>query len=207
MRVHVEVWSDYLCPFCYLEEPVLERLKTDFGDQIKIKWRAFELRPAPVPTLEPNGAYLRDIWARAVYPMAKDRGMTLRLPPVQPRSRSAHEAAQFAAIAGLCGEMNTALFKAFFEDGRDIGQRAVLIEIGTDIGLKGAELQKALEDHRHQPRVLADEQLALELGISGVPALLFHREGEPLDGALEVSGAQSYESVRSAVDEFLIGVQ
>jgi len=138
--------------------------------------------------------------------MAKDRGMTLRLPPVQPRSRPAHEAAQLAALAGLFGEMNTALFKAFFEDGRDIGQPAVLLEIGTGIGLSGAELRKTLEDHRHEPQVLADERLALEFGISGIPALLIHRENESLDRAIAISGAQSYESVRSAVGGFLAGV-
>jgi predicted DsbA family dithiol-disulfide isomerase len=112
MQVQVEVWSDYVCPFCYLEQPVLERI-AQYGARVAIRWRAFELRPEPAPTLKPDGAYLRDIWARAVYPMAKERGMTLRLPPMQPRSRLAHESALFAATQGSFDSMNTALFKAF----------------------------------------------------------------------------------------------
>ncbi len=125
MQVQVDVWSDYVCPFCYLEQPVLDRIAQEYVERVGIRWRAFELRPDPVPTLKPDGTYLRDIWARAVYPMAKERGMSLRLPPVQPRSRLAHEAAHFAATQGLFDAMNTALFRAFFEDGCDIGDLAV----------------------------------------------------------------------------------
>src|SRR2546423_7751388 len=95
-RVQINVWSDYVCPFCYLEKPVLERLRQEFGDAIEVHWRAFELRPEPVPTLDPAGEYLRTVWAQAVYPMAAERGLTLRLPPDQPRSRRAFESAEFA---------------------------------------------------------------------------------------------------------------
>ena len=98
--VRIDVWSDYVCPFCYLELPVLEQLQQEFGPALEVHWRAYELRPAPVPTLEPGGEYLRTTWARAVYPMAEQRGMTLKLPPVQPRSRLALEAAEFAKDAG-----------------------------------------------------------------------------------------------------------
>jgi predicted DsbA family dithiol-disulfide isomerase len=86
MQVQIDVWSDYVCPFCYLEQPVLERIAQEFGVRVGIRWRAFELPPDPVPTLKPDSTYLRDIWARGVYPMAKERGMTLRLPPMQPEA-------------------------------------------------------------------------------------------------------------------------
>ena len=205
MQVQVDVWSDYVCPFCYLEQPVLERIAQEYGERVGIRWRAFELRPDPVPTLKPDGTYLRDIWARAVYPMAKERGMTLRLPPMQPRSRLAHEAALFAATQGLFDAMNTALFRAFFEDGRDIGDLAELVEIGASIGLNAAELRQALEDGFHRQRVLADEELAMKLAISGVPALLIHHENEPLEQATEVSGAQPFEYVRGVLERSLSG--
>ena len=58
MRVQIDVWSDYVCPFCYLEEPVLERIAEGYGERVRIDWRPFELRPDPVPTLEPNCTYL-----------------------------------------------------------------------------------------------------------------------------------------------------
>jgi predicted DsbA family dithiol-disulfide isomerase len=203
MQVQVDVWSDYVCPFCYLEQRVLERIAQEFGVRVGIRWRAFELRPDPVPTLKPDSTYLRDIWARGVYPMAKERGMTLRLPPMQPRSRLAHEAALFAVTQGLFDAMNTALFRAFFEDGRDIGDLAELVKIGASIGMNAGELRQELNDGRHRKSVFADEELAMKLTISGVPALLIHHENEPLEHATEVVGAQPFEYVREVLERSL----
>ena len=89
--VRLLVWSDYVCPFCYLEVPVLDAVREHYGDRVVLDWRAFELRPEPEPTLDPDGAYLHRAWGQSVYPLAEQRGMTLRLPPVQPRSRKAFQ--------------------------------------------------------------------------------------------------------------------
>jgi predicted DsbA family dithiol-disulfide isomerase len=203
MPTHIHVWSDYVCPFCYLEEPVLEQIAHEFGDQVIIHWRAYELRPEPVPTLQPDGPYLKDIWARAVYPMAQERGMNLRLPPVQPRSRLAHESALFAGTRGRLAQMNHNIFRAFFEDGRDIGDPVVLADIGSSIGLDGEELVRGLKNGNHRPQVLADQQLAAKLQISGVPAMFIHRAGESLEQAVEMDGAQPFEYVRSGLVRLL----
>ena len=197
--VRIDVWSDYVCPFCYLELPVLERLQAELGPELEVHWRAFELRPAPLPTLEPGGEYLRTTWARAVYPLAEQRGMTLRLPPVQPRSRKAFEAAEFARLQGRFDPMHRALFRAFFEDGRDLADHDVLVEIGRSVGLDGEELRTALQGARHGQKIQADQQLAGEIGVSGVPALVISA-GEK--GYL-VSGAQPYEPLRGVIDRVL----
>jgi predicted DsbA family dithiol-disulfide isomerase len=120
-RAKITVFSDYVCPFCYLEEPDLARVKEAYSDRVEVDWRAYELRPDPIPTLDPDGDYLHRVWNASVYPMAEALGMKLRLPPVQPRSRKALEAAEFSREKGLYDEMHNALFRAFFEDGRDIG--------------------------------------------------------------------------------------
>ena len=198
--IRVDVWSDYVCPFCYLEEPVLDRLRQEYGSRLEVRWRAFELRPDPVPTLPPDGAYLHNIWNRAVYPMAQDRRMTLRLPPVQPRSRKALEAAEFARDQGHFDEMHHALFRGFFEEGRDIGDAEVLAEIAASVGLDTSGLRTALRENRYTDKVVADERLAQELGLGGVPAILVGRAGEPPEKAELVSGAQPYEQLRAAVD-------
>lgn len=99
-RVRITVFSDYVCPFCYLEEPELARMKERYGDGVTVDRRAYELRPYPVPTLDLDGEYLRRVWNASVYPMAALLGMALRLPPVQPRSRRALEAAEFARERG-----------------------------------------------------------------------------------------------------------
>ncbi|MBA2744197.1 MAG: DsbA family oxidoreductase, partial [Chthoniobacterales bacterium] len=189
-RVLIDVWSDYVCPFCYLAEPALARIAEELAEQVEVKWHAFELRPDPVPTLDPGGEYLRDIWTRAVYPMAEQREMTLRLPPVQPRSRLALEAAEFAREQGTFNEMNRAIFRAFFETGKGIGDREMLLGIARDVGIDGDGLLLALERGEYHQPVIADEQLAHQLGLSGVPAMLLRREGELLEAATEIVGAR-----------------
>jgi len=198
--VRILIWSNYVCPFCYLERPVLEKIKMDLGGNVEIDWRSFELRPEPEPTLDPNADYLHRVWDQSVYPMAQERGLSLmKLPPVQPRSRKAHQAAEYAREAGLLDAMNRALFKAFFEDGRDLANLDVLIEIGRSVGLDGGGLRDALESNRHEERVLEDEQLARQIGISGVPALIVTAGAQ----AYLVSGAQPYETVKDVIDRAL----
>src|SRR4028119_1671701 len=114
----ISVWSDYVCPFCYLELPVLDRLQAEHAEEVEIDCRACELRPEPAPTLDPKGDYLHRVWNQSVYPMAEQRGMVLRLPPVQPRSRKAFEAAEFAREVGRFDPMNRASLQAFLAAGR-----------------------------------------------------------------------------------------
>ncbi len=201
--VRILVWSDYVCPFCYLERPVLDRIQAELGENVEIDWRSFELRPEPEPTLDPNAEYLHRVWGQSVYPMAQDRGLALKLPPVQPRSRKAHEAAEFAREAGLLDAMNRALFKAFFEDGRDLADPDVLVDIGRSVGLDESGLREALASGRHQERVLDDEHLARQIGISGVPALIVTAGAQ----AYLVSGAQPYETVTDVLDRALSGAR
>ncbi len=202
-QIQINVWSDYVCPFCYLEEPILEQLQQEYPEVVKIEWRAFELRPEPIPTLDPNGEYLHTTWERSVYPMAKSRGMTLRLPPVQPRSRKALEAAEFARTKNRFAEMHHALFRAFFEDGLDLNNLDVLSKIGHQVGLESAELRTALEINQFTKLVLEDQALAQKLGISGVPAMLISASNQPLENAVMVNGAQPYEFLKAQIDPIL----
>ena len=198
-KVRIDVWSDYVCPFCYLAEPTLAAVESEYDGGVSVTWRAFELRPEPVPTLDPKGDYLRDIWARAVYPMAAARGMTLHLPPVQPRSRLAHEAAVFARQHGFFREMNEALFRAFFENGEDIGNIDIISRIGSGLGLDQLGLRQALETGMHRAQVLEDENLAQALVISGVPAMAVRLATEPIDEAVIIAGAQPFEVLQEAI--------
>ncbi len=194
----VSVWSDYVCPFCYLELPVLERLKAELGDGVEVDWRAFELRPEPLPTLDPDGPYLHRVWNASVYPMAQARGLALRLPPVQPRSRKALQAAEQARREGRFDTFHRALFEAFFAHGRDIGDTEVLVDVGRPVGVDAAALREALEADRHLGKVLADEEEARRRGLHGVPALLV--TGADGQEELLLEGAVPYATLREAVD-------
>ncbi len=159
---------------------------------VEVFWKAFELRPEPVPTLDPRGEYLARVWRDAVYPLAARLGVPMRLPPVQPRSRRAHEAAHWARAQGRFGDYNAALFRAFFERGEDIGEVEVLVELAGALGLDGSRLRAALENKGFEPGVLADEREAAELGVSGVPAFIADRR-------FALSGVQSLARLRELV--------
>lgn len=200
--VSLDVFSDYVCPFCYLEEPELDALSARFGEQLEIRWRAFELRPAPTPALDPDGDYLHDIWERSVYPMARERGMTLHLPRIQPRSRLAHEASAWAEGQSLeaATTLRHALFRGFFEASLDLADSAALCDTATSLGLDVDDMRHALDEGRYTQRVVDDQQTAGELGIQGVPGLRFSLNGEHA-GILE--GAQPRRQLLLAVERLL----
>jgi predicted DsbA family dithiol-disulfide isomerase len=198
--VRITIWSDYVCPFCYLEEPVFARIRAEYGPTVDLQWRAFELRPDPVPTLDPAGEYLRTVWHQAVYPMARQRGMTLRLPPVQPRSRKAFELAELARTKGRFDDVHRGIFKAFFEDGQDIDDLKTLVTIGTAAGLDGEAARAALEQGIYRERVMQDELEAADLGITAVPTIIVGRADDTFKEAEVISGAQPYEVLKAAVE-------
>lgn len=201
--MQIEVWSDYVCPFCYLQEPVIERIEREFDGRVQVRWRAYELRPEPEPTLDPAGEYLRDVWARAVYPMAAERGMNLKLPPVQSRSRKAFEATEYARDRGKADATRHAIFAAFFEHGHDIGDVNVLGKIGESLDIHPSGLIRALEKNVYTERVIRDENEAAELGFSGVPAMVLNIEKANDRRRVLISGAQPYEHVRELVERAL----
>jgi predicted DsbA family dithiol-disulfide isomerase len=174
-----------------LAEPAVEQLKrADPG--VEIIWKAFELRPEPVPSLDPGGEYLTRVWRDSVYPLAERLGITMRLPPVQSRSRRAHEAAQWAREANRFDDYNAALFRAFFERGEDIGETGVLLKLARDLQFDESGLRAALEGKEFEASVLADEREAAELGMSGVPAFVADRR-------LALSGVQSLAGLQELV--------
>lgn len=102
-------------------------------------------------------------------------GITMKLPPVQPRSRLAHEAAHWARAQERFDDYNEAVFHAFFEHGRNIGQVEVLTDLAQSLGLEGDTLREALKTGAYTQSVLDDERLAHEMVLTGVPAFVANR--------------------------------
>lgn len=203
-RVRLTVFSDYVCPFCYLEAPDVARISEAYGDSVEVDHRAYELRPYPVPTLDPNGEYLHRVWNSAVYPIAETLGMTLRLPPVQPRSRRALEAAEYAREEDRFDAMHDSLFRAFFQEGRDLDDLDILLDIGESSGLDREALRLALEEERYTQKVVGDEELARRLGIASVPTVLVGAADRPLEESEAVVGTQTGNGrLKNAVERVL----
>ena len=171
-----------------MAEPALTELaETEAG--LKVRWRAFELRPEPVELLDPHGDYLTNVWRDHVYPLAEKMKMPLKLPPIQPRSRLAHEAAKWAESYARSGEYTLSLFRAFFEFGQDIGDIQVLMKLAVDMNLDPENLAQALNSHQFTEDVVGDEEAAQALGIRAVPS--FVSEGQVL-----ASGVQTADRLR-----------
>ena len=170
--VKVQVWSDFVCPFCMIaEQPLLEAVRA-YGLPVDIQWMPFELRPYPTPTLRPEDSYLQTVWPQSVYPVAERFGVKLRLPSVspQPYTALAWQGYQYARAHNQGHTYNDLVLRAFFQEDQDIGRVDVLTAIALRAGLNTADFEASLRDGRYREvheRALAT---AREQGVSGVPA-------------------------------------
>lgn len=190
-RVSLEVFSDYACPFCRLAEPALGELLSGDSD-IDVRWRSFELRPTTVPPLDPDAEYLHRVWESSVLPLAARLGVSMALPPVQPRTRRTHEAAHWARSIGRFDEYHSAILTAFFERGENIGEIDVLAALAGSLGMPGEALREALISRAFEQHVIDDEDLAREMDVGSVPAFI-------ADGRVGVIGVHAVEVLRDLV--------
>lgn len=194
MTTKIDVFIDYVCPFCFLVEPALDELKRDRDVEVTI--RPFELRPDPVPTLRPEDDYLPRVWAQSVYPMSERVGLPITLPTIspQPRTDKAFMVLQLAQERGLAEEYSQAMFVAFFQKDRNIGLDEVIIEIATSVGLDRAEVEAALQSEERRDRQRADQEYAVHtVGIDSVPGIV-------VDGTV-LRGVPSPTRLKKVVDD------
>lgn len=173
--LNIRVYSDYVCPYCFLGEEVLLRALAGKEDKVNIEWMPFELRPYPTPTLKPEGDYLQQTWEQSVYPMAKQLGIPIILPRVspQPYTHLAFEGYQFAKEQGLGNAYNHRMFTAFFQEEKDLGNLEVLTQLATEIGLEAAAFRRVLQDRTYKEHHQAALRHAAEhMHITAVPSFV-----------------------------------
>jgi len=193
---NIIVYSDYVCPFCLLAEEVIAQATE--GLDVKVKWRPFELRPAPVPTLKVEDPYLPKVWRESVYPMAEQLGVPIKLPNIspQPRTDKAFEVFAMAEEHGLGHAYSMATLKAFFQQERDIGEPDVLADIAASVGLDRQAVLDALADGRYREQHQAALRHAMEEArIQSVPTLII--DGETLQGVPDPVALKRYLSERA----------
>lgn len=174
-RVKVEVWSDFVCPFCLIAEHPLRQavqMVQANGVQVDVEWMPFELRPHPTPTLRPEDPYLQTVWPQSVYPVARRFGVALKLPSVspQPHSALAWQGYQHAKAHGLGAAYNQAVLHAFFQHDLDIGRTEVLAALAAGIGLDATAFTAALQDGRYREAHAQALARAQAEGVNSVPA-------------------------------------
>ena len=163
---------------------------------VEFVWLPYELRPEPEPLPDMSGPDLERFqrnWGKGAGLLAREYGVEMYFPTTKPRSRWAHEAAEFARDRGQFDPMRTALFQAYFVANRDIGEQDVLAEVAASVGLDDAELRDALADGRYTARVRELEGLSGRIGVTAVPTMIFA-------DSVAVQGAQPYKVLRQAYE-------
>jgi len=196
----VEIWSDVMCPFCYIGKRRFEEALALFpqADEVQITWKSFQLNPDMVtdPSISIH-QYLADIkgwqldYARQLNQQVTEMAAVVGLhydfdKAVVANSFDAHRLLQLAKQHGLGDAAEEALFKAYFTEGKNIADRGTLTELGVAIGLDANEMKQVLSTNAYADAVKHDIDEAQQLGIRGVPFFVF-------DEKYAVSGAQPVE--------------
>lgn len=196
--LNVEIWSDIVCPFCYIGKRHFEQARQHFPHPLELRWRSFELqRDAPKKQHQDLATRLSQTygksleWAKAMNQQVSARaaqvGLAFDLDRAVPtNSFDGHRLIHLARNFGRQDEAKERLLSAYFTEGKDISDHPTLIELGRDIGLDVEDVQAMLESDRYGAEVRADEQLAADIEISGVPFFVINQR-------YAISGAQPVE--------------
>jgi len=197
-KMKVEIWSDIMCPFCYIGKRHYEKAVQQFAhaQDIELEWHSFQLDPSlPKPASDLSVyEYLArrkgisheqsEAMHANVVQMAKNAGLDYHFEKaVVANSFDAHRLIQFAKTNGLGDEAEELLFKAYFTDGKDMCDPSTLLELAKKIGLNEAEAAKVLNGDAFAADVKKDIDTAGKIGVTGVPFFVFNRK-------YAVSGAQ-----------------
>lgn len=202
----IEVWSDYVCPFCYIGKRELENAieKTGFQDQVDIELKSYQLSPDSPATSEESiyevlakkyGTTIEQVKAQTagIIDRAATLGLNYQYENMKPANTfKAHRLAKYAESVGKGAEMSERLLQAYFIENQEIGLTDILVGLGVEIGLERQAVEDVLNDGSFADEVLSDVQEASQIGIRGVPFFVFN-------GKYAISGAQPGEVFENAV--------
>jgi predicted DsbA family dithiol-disulfide isomerase len=203
--VKVEVWSDVVCPWCYVGKRRLESAVAQFGEPVEVEFKSFELDPSAPRVREGSNAERLRVkygWSEDELEAMQTRikgigageGIDLRVEDTRSgNSFDAHRLLHLAKERGLQPELKERLMRAYFTEAEPIGEPDVLARLAVEVGLDADEVADVLASDRYADAVWADEQLAAQLGINGVPFFV-------VGGRYAISGAQPAELILQALE-------
>lgn len=205
-KLRVDIFSDTICPWCYLGKRRFElALAARPQYEPQIDWRPFELNPDLPWEGAERAAYMAAKFGdmskiqetqAALVRLGKTVGLEFRFDLIErvPNTRRSHILIAHAARRGLASEVKERIMQAYFEEGCNIGDVEELVRLGVEAGLSEREARSAVVLREGQDGVVASERHATVLGITGVPAFIFDRQ-------YSVSGAQEIESFIQVIDQ------
>ncbi|HEX2772921.1 MAG TPA: DsbA family oxidoreductase [Micromonosporaceae bacterium] len=202
--MEIEIYSDVVCPWCYIGKRRLERALESYPGDVRLRFRPFQLDPRPVTKPQPLVDALaakfggrdqaRQIFARTTQ-VAAEAGLDLGFDrAVSANTFDAHRLVWLADQQGRAAETVEVLHRAHFTDGVDVGSHSALADLAAEVGLDRDQVRAFLDSPAGGPEVRAQLATARELGISSVPTFVFA-------GRYAVTGAQEPETLRAVLDE------
>jgi predicted DsbA family dithiol-disulfide isomerase len=210
--MRIDVWSDVVCPWCYIGKRRLEQALTDSGDQAEVIWHSFQLDPSstnddprdlatrlgekygrgPEWGLEAN-AHVTEIASEVGLDYHLENAKAANTVDAHRLLHLARELAEAGEVpADTQGRLKERLLKAYFTDGLPVGDHTTLTELATEVGLPTERVREVLAGTTYTEDVAADQQEALAYGANGVPFFV-------IDEKYGVSGAQPVEVFQEAL--------
>ncbi len=208
MEIKIEIWSDVICPFCYMGKRKLELALQQNPIPHKIEWKSFLLDPS-IPTHFEKPIHVYEYLAnrkgislaqseelhKNVVHSAKQLGLEYNFSiAVVANTMNAHKTLHLAKKWNLQNEWKEKLLYSYFTMGKNIADPTTLQELGSEIGLPKNEILEVLESDQYQDEMEADIREAQELGIRGVPFFIFDRK-------YAISGAQDISVFQTALQK------
>jgi predicted DsbA family dithiol-disulfide isomerase len=203
--IKIDVYADIACPWCFIGKRRLDQALAERPNaRVERQWRPFQLRPEmPSEGVDWNefvetkfGGHERahGAFTRVAESGAPD-GITFHFDRIKraPNTEDAHRLVLFAAESGREWETSDALFSAYFEQGRDVGDLEVLVEVASEAGLDAEEVRAYLASDANRAAVQASQEAAHQIGVDGVPFYI-------LNDRYGISGAQPVELLVAALD-------
>ena len=207
--MRVDIWSDVVCPFCYIGKKRLEHVAAEAGIELEINWHSFELDPnAPVKHESSNTERLAKKYGRSIEQTqdmqrniaeaAAEEGILFNWEQANSGNTfNAHRIIHLAQSKGMGNVAQEAFFHAYMTEGMPIGERETVEDVASRIGLDHTEVEFVLDSEEFADFVRHDEKIAHEqLQVSGVPFFVF-------DQRISLSGAQPREIFLQAMQQAL----
>lgn len=204
----IEVWSDYVCPFCYIGKRRLEEAieSTGFGDKVEVVFKAYELDPnSPATSDKMMVEVLAEKYNTTVeeaknmtgnvVEQAKTVNLAYDFENLRPANTfSAHRLAKLAEQEGVGAEMAEKLLESYFVEAQQIGTHDVLLKIAEEVGISPRRAKEVLESEEFAADVKKDIEEAGQIGVQGVPFFVIDRK-------YAISGAQPAETFANALQK------
>lgn len=193
MAFKVTMFSDFICPFCYIGFETIRKLKPEFD--LEVEWRGFEIHPefpaTGIPAEKIYGAVdsnaRKAAWGR-ISAMAEAAGITMNPPSVLTNSHQALAVCEYARETGRSEEFEERVYRAYFREGSNIGDLEMLKKLGAEAGLDPNEVEQAARSPKYELKLKNNTLAAHSRGVSGVPTFFI--------GEFPLVGAQSEDVMR-----------